>query len=111
MKQETQGVSVGFTRKGQGRVTNEVFQLDADGAQKGLHSEFQAFLLLFGSGFKICHVLLFVGSKEIISTTCHFNKRFITLIPSDSVLCVLAEDRVSSDISPGLSCALTPSHL
>ena len=34
MKQETQGVSVGFTSKGQRRLTNEVFQPDADGVQR-----------------------------------------------------------------------------
>ena len=85
-------------------MTNEVFQPDVDRVQKGFHSEFQGFsLLLFGSGFKICYVLLFVGSKEIISTSWHFNKRLITLVmitlvPSDSVLCVLAEDRVSSEV-------------
>lgn len=80
-------------------MTNEVFQPDVDRVQKGFHSESQGFsLLLFGSGFKICHVLLFVESKEIISTTWHFNKRLITLVPSDSVLCVLAEDRVSSEV-------------
>ena len=53
-------------------------------------------------GFKICPLLLFfyefVGSEETISTTCHFNKRFITFIPSNIVLCVLAEDRVSFEI-------------
>ena len=43
MKQETQGVLVGFTSKGQGWVTNEVFQLDVDRVQEGFHSESQGF--------------------------------------------------------------------
>lgn len=50
-----------------------------------------------------------VGSKETISTTCHFNKPVITFIPQMTVSCVLAEDGSSSEARSGPTGALPPS--
>lgn len=80
---------------------------------EGFCSNPQGCACCLNSGVKLCPVFLFsydvVGSKETISTTCHFNKTVITFIPQMTVSCVLAEDGSSSEAQSGPSGALPPS--